>query len=299
MGFFSDAVSLFLPILGTALGGPAGGLAGGAIATQINRPPTGGMAPPPTFTTPPSEEPSFFAAIGTALLPVAGAVLQQQVAPSVPTTTIAIEPGALGPFAGQFTTAQRQAQFAEREAARRAGLLAAARAAAVQPSTLDQISGTSLVIPTALVTGARLIGQAAASPLIGGAVGSAVGTAVALRSQAVTIPGTIPVVPGTNVPASITRGFALPGGGAGGTVRQTIVQTVDRATGNVVRQDVFRGAPFLMNHDITVAKKVFRVAQKLHGRLPRRSVRKRVIEAPPINQFITERVLSHALQSPK
>ena len=100
----------------------------------------------------------------------------------------------------------------------------------------------------------------------------------------------------------ILRGELTPAqavAGQAGTFRRTIVQTVSRATGQVVRQEEFRGSPFLMNHDIVVAKKVFRMAQKLHGRLPRRQVKRKAIDCPPINQFIQERVLSHALQAPK
>lgn len=87
--------------------------------------------------------------------------------------------------------------------------------------------------------------------------------------------------------------------GGAGTFRRTIVQTVSRSTGAVVKEETFRGAPFLMNHDITVAKKVFRVASKLHGRLPRKPSRRRVIDAPPLSALIQERVLSNQLSCPK
>jgi len=52
-------------------------------------------------------------------------------------------------------------------------------------------------------------------------------------------------------------------GGNGLTVRRTIVQTINRQTGEVVRARVLRGAPFIMRHDIIVAKRVIRMASKL------------------------------------
>jgi len=69
-------------------------------------------------------------------------------------------------------------------------------------------------------------------------------------------------------------------GGVGGNGRTTVittVQTIDNATGQVIRQKRLRGAPFVMRSDIIVAKRVFRLASKLHGRLPRKLVEKGVM----------------------
>jgi len=82
------------------------------------------------------------------------------------------------------------------------------------------------------------------------------------------------------------------GGGVGGngrTFRRTIVQTVNREDGAVIRQEVRRGAPFLMRRDVIVAKRVFRMASKLHGKLPRRTVRQSRVKA------LTDRVVESAL----
>ncbi len=55
-------------------------------------------------------------------------------------------------------------------------------------------------------------------------------------------------------------------GGNGNTFRQTLVQTRDRATGDVLATEVLEGAPFIMRRDIQIAKRVIRTASKL-GRL--------------------------------
>jgi len=85
-----------------------------------------------------------------------------------------------------------------------------------------------------------------------------------------------------------------------GSFRRTLIQTVDRASGAVIKQEVEVGAPFLMNRDIVIAKRVFRMATKLHGRLPRRSVKRRVVDCPPgINSFLEGRALTRALCPPE
>jgi len=52
-------------------------------------------------------------------------------------------------------------------------------------------------------------------------------------------------------------------GGNGVSFRRTIVQTVDRASGQITQERVLRGSPFIMRHDIVVAKRVIRMASKL------------------------------------
>lgn len=52
-------------------------------------------------------------------------------------------------------------------------------------------------------------------------------------------------------------------GGNGLTFRRTVVETINRESGDVVRVQVLRGAPFIMRHDIIVAKRVIRMASKL------------------------------------
>ena len=86
--------------------------------------------------------------------------------------------------------------------------------------------------------------------------------------------------------------------GNAGIYRQTVVQTIDRANGMVLFQEVFKGAPFLMRHDIVVAKRVFKLAQKLHGRLPRRTVKRKHMEAAGLATFIEGRAAQRALCPP-
>jgi len=73
------------------------------------------------------------------------------------------------------------------------------------------------------------------------------------------------------------------GGGNGRQATRTIVETMDLATGKIIRRKVMAGSPHLMNKDVSAAKKVFRVSAKLHGRMPRRTVKesksKQLVEA--------------------
>lgn len=78
-------------------------------------------------------------------------------------------------------------------------------------------------------------------------------------------------------------------GGNGRTFRRTIIQTIDSDSGEVLKQRVRRGSPFLMRTDVIVAKRVFRMATKLHGKLPRRTVRQSRVKA------LTDRVVESAL----
>jgi len=69
------------------------------------------------------------------------------------------------------------------------------------------------------------------------------------------------------------RGGVAGVGGNGETFRRTIVQTIRASDGVLVRQEILRGGPHLMQHDLVVAKRVFRLAGKLHAKMPRRTVR--------------------------
>ncbi len=62
-------------------------------------------------------------------------------------------------------------------------------------------------------------------------------------------------------------------GGNGDSVRRTIVQTIRKSDGVITKQEILRGGPHLMQHDLVIAKRVFRLASKLHSRMPRRTVR--------------------------
>ena len=67
-----------------------------------------------------------------------------------------------------------------------------------------------------------------------------------------------------------TTGF---GGGNGRFATRTIVETMDTATGKIVKRKVMPGSPHIMNAEISAAKKVFRQARKLDARLPKKTRR--------------------------
>jgi len=121
----------------------------------------------------------------------------------------------------------------------------------------------------------------------GGGVISALGRAAGLGTQPTRTVAPAPVaaaqsqiltgrsvgLPTTETRAArINRDLAI-GGGNGQVSVMTIVQTIDNATGAVVREKTLRGSPFLMNNDIAVAKRVFRTVGKLSGRLPKKIVK--------------------------
>lgn len=121
----------------------------------------------------------------------------------------------------------------------------------------------------------------------GGGILAGLGRAAGLGSQpvartAIASPLQIPsaalaaTMPSLRAPAArqfIGAAQGVGGGGNGQVSVMTIVQTIDNATGAVVREKTLRGSPFLMNSDIAVAKRVFRTASKLGARLPKRIVK--------------------------
>ena len=74
---------------------------------------------------------------------------------------------------------------------------------------------------------------------------------------------------GSNLVDADGQPIAGGGGGGGGnglSFRRTLVQTVNRLTGEIEFTQTLRGAPFIMRHDIQIAKRVIRTASKL-GRM--------------------------------
>jgi len=139
---------------------------------------------------------------------------------------------------------------------------------------LSQIASTALQFGTSLITGQPAI--AAAAGLIGGA-----------GVQAITGPS-------AGERAAARRG-AVGTGGNGVTHRQTIVQTIDNATGEVIKEDIRRGAPFLMKHEIQVAKRVFKTVIKLSGKLPRKTVKES--ETTALKNQLTNKALTTAIET--
>ncbi|MFQ5937757.1 MAG: hypothetical protein ACE5LB_15240 [Acidiferrobacterales bacterium] len=123
--------------------------------------------------------------------------------------------------------------------------------------------------------GARFVGRGAAA--LGGA--AAVGGAFQAGSE---------LVEGDGVVGGVV-------GGNGVSFRRTLVQTVDRRTGQVVRTEVLRGRPYLMQRDVQIAKRVFRQSRALEGRLPKKRVRQS--RRSMLHQAVEERVLQSVARS--
>ncbi len=84
-------------------------------------------------------------------------------------------------------------------------------------------------------------------------------------------------------------GAAAEDEGAMGRRTRTIVQTVN-AEGQVVKQRVLRGSPFLMRRDFIIAKRVLRTASKL-GRFSKRTI------TPSKMKMFTDAVIDNALRT--
>ena len=79
-------------------------------------------------------------------------------------------------------------------------------------------------------------------------------------------------------------------GGNGMSFRRTIIQTIRSDDGVVIRQEIKQGAPHIMNKDIQIAKRVFRMSTRMHNKLPKRTVR------PSRMKQLTAQVLENALR---
>ncbi len=69
----------------------------------------------------------------------------------------------------------------------------------------------------------------------------------------------------------------------------TRIQTIDPA-GNMVKEEIKRGAPFLMARDFMIAKKVFKATARAAARIPRRTVKQS--KAAQIEEAIKQQVLA-------
>jgi len=98
------------------------------------------------------------------------------------------------------------------------------------------------------------------------------GLAILRRGMRRSLPHPGAIDPVTGVHVHMGRGG---GRGNGQFARQTIVQTIELATGAIVRQEVFPGAPFLMSNEVsrlsTVSKKVLRAGRKIPRRVSKES----------------------------
>jgi len=80
------------------------------------------------------------------------------------------------------------------------------------------------------------------------------------------------------------------GGGNGKHSVVTLVVTVDNETQEPVRVKKLRGSPYLMRRDFQTARRVFKLINKGHGKLPRRVVAKSEIAT------LKDTVISNALK---
>jgi len=114
---------------------------------------------------------------------------------------------------------------------------------------LGELFGTAIQLGVGAITGQPAISTAAG--IVAGA-----GTSALLASPA----------------AAARRGGGV-GGGNGVTHLRTVVQSIDNATGNVIREDIREGSPFLMNKDMQTARRVFKMIGMASKRLPKKMVR--------------------------
>jgi len=99
-----------------------------------------------------------------------------------------------------------------------------------------------------------------AAPLLGSPVSSALG--LATGATGVPVGGTAAAA---RVGATVV-GAVAPTGGNGTTHTRTIIQSIMNATGEVVREEIRMGSPFLMNRDFQIANRVFASAKESSGR---------------------------------
>lgn len=297
MGLLDDLLPIAGGIVGGLLGGPAGAQAGAIVGTSIQ----GALADQPAVVAAPVQ-------------PVTGIVAPE---PSDP---------AFGGTSFFQTTGLSAATLAFLGG----GLTGATTAAQTAPVTTAAVAteGTSLGAVSTVIRGVRAVGGALASPAgqIAQVAAGGAGAAAALLTttgQNITISsadqfaalqalsaqrGAVSLQTGRAIsagqifPAGATRlqGFDTGNGGVGmaAAFTQTVVQTVQRGTNIVLKQVVLRGSPHLMNHDLVVAKRVFRLANKLHAKMPRRAAKRRDKGLQDFSEFIKAQSFQQALCPP-
>lgn len=159
------------------------------------------------------------------------------------------------------------------------GLPPAAAATVAKVATrpvIAAVGGAAAAAGRTIIIGGKKFVQAASGQFFPIAAGA---TAGALAAGVVTPGGPIPAPPGT----AIAMGTPGIGGGNGQFVKQTIVQTLLVATGEVVRSEVFQGAPFAMQKDInrirTLDRKLTRAANRVRSKSRGPSKQKQLTDA--------------------
>jgi len=156
-----------------------------------------------------------------------------------------------------------------------AAVAAATPAAPVKAPTAQLSTGA----PFAFGAAGALIGGAALRPAIQGIAPKIAGSTIVAIKDGVQVGGPadrgLDVTPG-RVGQNITAAqLAQAGimGGNGQFSKRTIVQTINLATGLVVKTVVFDGAPFLMNKEVASLARVTRKLGKASRKIPRRVVK--------------------------
>lgn len=167
----------------------------------------------------------------------------------------------------------------------------------VQILSLDDQRKMNLVIPprggffssilrVAGAVGKAVLGIPAAAPVTARALVPAVTGVVAGAAGAALIPGQAATALGQ---LGVT-GFPVGAAVAREVVRKrTVVQSLN-SQGLVIGSITLAGAPFLMKKDLVTAKRVFKLATKLHAKIPRRTVKESEIKQ------LKDAAVSQALQ---
>lgn len=133
------------------------------------------------------------------------------------------------------------------------------------------------ILPAAVAPVAQAVARAAPTALrVAGtlATGAAIGAALT-PAQAAAGAGTgLAAVGGMlSVTNPATGQIMNVGGGNGVQTTITMVQTIDNATGQIVRAKIFAGSPFLMNKEVAHLKSTSRKLRRGAARVPTRRVR--------------------------
>ena len=137
-----------------------------------------------------------------------------------------------------------------------------------------------LGLPPKVAAVARAAPRAAA--VAGGAIAAGGLTAAALAAGAAG-PATGMAIPGGAFVNPATGELVAAAGGNGVLVTTTMVTTVNRVTGQIVKQRIFLGSPFLMNKEVahlkSTSKKLLRGARRVPTRTRKASTRSLITDA--------------------
>jgi len=164
----------------------------------------------------------------------------------------------------------------------------------VVATPLQLIAGaTGAPAPVAALTGpaAAVAGGGGPLDVLADVIGTVVATPIGLIEGAAGIIEGVAGIPGAILGGDGAAAAAPVTGGNGRVHTRTIVQTVDNATGQVIKQKIMMGSPHMMNSDIQAAKKVFRQSAKLAARMPRRTVKQSA--ASKLTDAVTQRAIQN------